>query len=93
MSTITFGSNNPSLKNAIVGQVQPDLTEIKLNEFHQDFVVVSFCVKDFQVQILDIQGSQKQLIKMISEELSEMYIQREYPDSDIYNYKFIFKKA
>ncbi|NOQ73117.1 MAG: hypothetical protein GQ574_14015 [Crocinitomix sp.] len=93
MASISFGSENPSLKNEIINKVNANLSGIELDDAHQDFVVVSFYIKDFQVHILDIQGSQKELIQMISNELSEMCIEKEYSDSDVYNYKFTFKKA
>ncbi|MFT4600423.1 MAG: hypothetical protein ACI857_000597 [Arenicella sp.] len=92
VTSITFGSGNPSLKNEIVKQIHPDLSGIELDRFHEDFVVVSFYVKDFQIHILEIQGSQDELIKMITAELADMDIKREYLDSDIYNYEFTFEK-
>jgi hypothetical protein len=93
ISSVSFGSHSPSLKIAIFEQVNPDLSDIELDEFHQDFVVVSFYIKDFQVHIIDAQGSQKQLIQLISNELAEMYIKNQYSTSDVYNYKFTFAKA
>ena len=93
IASISFGSENPSLKNEILNNVNPNLSEIQLDEFHQNFVVVSFYIKDNQIHIIDIQGSQKELIQMVTNELSEMNILNEYSDSDVYNYKFTFKKG
>jgi hypothetical protein len=93
VSSISFGAVNPSLKNEIVEKVSPDLSTVELDEFHQDFVVVSFPIKDFQIYILDIQGSQEELIQIFQRELSDMFIKREYSEADVFYYKFIFKKA
>ncbi|MFT5668098.1 MAG: hypothetical protein ACI9DK_002298 [Vicingaceae bacterium] len=92
-TSISFAGVKPSLRNEIVEKVNIDLSEIELDEFHQDFVVVSFHIKDSQIFITEIQGSQEQLIKSIQKELSEMDIQKEYSESDVFNYKFTFKKA
>ncbi|NOQ73111.1 MAG: hypothetical protein GQ574_13985 [Crocinitomix sp.] len=93
IASISFGSVNPSLKNEIVNNVNPNLSEIQLDEYHQDFVVVSFYVEDCQIHIIDIQGSQQELIDLISNELLEMYIQKEHSALDVFNYKFTFEKA
>ena len=93
VASTSFGATNPSLKNEIVENVNPDISKVKLNEPHQDFVVVSFSIKDFQINIIDIQGSQEELIQLITRELRDMFILREYSDTDVYNYKFTFKKA
>ncbi|MFT4600420.1 MAG: hypothetical protein ACI857_000594 [Arenicella sp.] len=93
IASISFGSVNPSLKSEIMGKVTANLNGIELDDAHQDFVVVSFYIKDSQVHIIDMQGSQEELIELISIELSEIYIQKEYSELDVFNYKFTFKKA
>ena len=93
IATTSFAATDPSLKNEIVEKVNLDLSEVELDESHQDFVVVSFSIKDFQINIIDIQGTQEELIQLITSELRDMFILREYSDTDVYNYKFTFKKA
>ena len=93
MASISFAAGNPSLKNEIVNKMNPNLSEIELDEFHQDFVVVSFSIKDGKIHVLDMQGSKEELIQAVLNELSEMHILKAYSDSDIYNYKFTFKKG
>ena len=90
MASISFAAGNPTLKKEIVNKMNPNLSEIQLDEYHQNFVVVSFYVKNGQIYILDVQGSQEVLIQEVLIELSEMDIQNEYSDSDVYNYKFTF---
>ena len=92
-ASISFAAVNPSLKSEIVNKVSPDLSTVELNEAHQDFVVVSFSIKDHQINIIDIQGSQEELIQIIKKELSDMFITKEYSDTDVFNYKFTFKQA
>ena len=93
VASISFAGENPSLKSKIVENVSLDLSTVELDETYQDFVVVSFSIKDFQIKIIEIQGSQEILIQMITSELLAMYIQKDYSETDVYNYKFTFKKA
>ena len=93
ITTVTFGSEKPSLNRQIEREVKPDLSEVELNEFYQDFVVVRFYIKDSKIQLIGIQGSKEQLIQLISKELTDMFIQEVHPQTDVYNYKFIFKSA
>jgi hypothetical protein len=92
-ASVSFGAVNPSLKSEILENVSPDLSTVELDELHQDFVVVKFSIKDFQIKIIEIQGSQESLIQLIIHELSEIFVQREYSETDVYNYKFVFKKS
>ena len=93
VASISLAGENPYLKNKITENVSVDLSTVDLDEFHQDFVVVSFSIKDFQIKIIEIQGSQEVLIQMITSELLAMYIQKVYSETDVFNYKFTFKKA
>lgn len=88
----SFAGTNPSLKNEIIEKIHPDLTEFDFDEYHENFVVVSFTITDFQIQILEIQGSNPQLINMITNELVNLNMEKVYTEGDIYNYKFIFTK-
>ena len=90
---LSFTAKNSSLKSEIMNKVSPDLSKVELDQFHQDFVVVSFSIKDNQIKIIEIQGSQEKLIRLIRNELREMSIQSDYSDTDILNYRFTFKKA
>ena len=91
-ATTSFGAKNPSLSE-IVENATLDLSKIELNEYHQDFVIVSFSIKDHQISIIDILGSQEELIQLITSELRDLHIEREYSDTDVFYYKFIFKKV
>ncbi len=93
VTSISFAAVKPSLRKEIVEKVNIDLSDIELDEFHEDFVVVSFQIKDSQILITEIQGSQEQLIESVQKELTQMCIQKEYSNTDIYNYKFTFKKV
>ena len=92
-ATASFGAKNPSLNGEIVANVNPDLSMIELDESHQDFVIVSFSIKDSQISIVDILGSQEELIQLIISELRDMHIEGTYSDTAVFNCKFIFKKA
>jgi hypothetical protein len=92
MSTVSFGTSSPTVRTAIIERVNLDLSGIELNKVHQDFVVVSFCIKDSQIQVIDSQGTQKELIDLILVELSEIDINTVYSDRNVYNYKFVFRK-
>lgn len=92
LASAGLAGTNPSLKNEIIEKVHPDLSEFNFDVHHENFVVVSFKIIDFQIEILDIQGSDPHLINMITLELSRLNIDKEYSEGDIYNYKFIFTK-
>ena len=92
LSHLSFSSNNPSLKHEIEASIQPDLSQFEFDMYHENFVVVQFEIKNYQIEILEIQGSSEALIEMVTEELNQINIGETYTEGDIYNYKFIFKK-
>ena len=90
--SISFGSNNPSIKNEMIEKVNPDLAGFEFEAVHENFVVVSFKVIQHHVEIIDIMGSSDVLIKALTEELINLKVDKLYPMDDIYNFKFIFIK-
>lgn len=89
---ISLGANNPSIKHEIEAKVKPNLAEFNFAADYENFVVVSFTVNDFHLEIIDIMGSNELLIKLITEELNKLNVDKIYPSDDIYNFKFIFTK-
>lgn len=92
LSQMSFSSNTPSLKHEIKKTIQPDLSQFEFDMYHENFVVVQFEIQNYQIEILEIQGSSKALIEMVTEELNQMNVGETYAEGVIYNYKFIFKK-
>lgn len=92
LSHMSFSNSNPCLKNEIETSIHPDLSQFEFDMHHENFVVVQFEIRNFQIEILEIQGSSEELIEMITEELSQVTIDDTYTDGDSYSYKFIFKK-
>lgn len=90
--SLSFAANNPSIKNEMIEKVNPDLSEFQFESEHENFVVVSFKVNNKHVEIIDIMGSNDQLISLMIEELINLKVDKIYPMDDIYNFKFIFKE-
>ncbi|UKN00458.1 hypothetical protein K6119_12020 [Paracrocinitomix mangrovi] len=92
LANISFAGLNPSLKKEITEKVQLDLSQFEFDTHHENFVVVSFSIENFQIEILEIQGTSEILINMMTLELNNLKIDRLYSQGNIYNYKFVFKK-
>jgi 2,4-dienoyl-CoA reductase-like NADH-dependent reductase (Old Yellow Enzyme family) len=88
----SFAANNPSIKSEIEEKVQPDLTEFNFSTDHENFIVVSFKVSEYHIDILEIMGSSDYLIQTMIEELINLKVDKVYPEDDIYSFKFIFLK-
>lgn len=88
----SMGANNPSLKNEITDKLILDLSEVELDEYHQDFVVVSFQVCDGHIVVQDASGTQEELVQKVENKLNQLIILETYDEEMIYRYKFTFEK-
>lgn len=89
---VSIAGNTPSIKSEMIEKVQPDLTEFEFATEHENFVVVSFKIKNKHLEILEIMGSTQELIQLMQVELTSTFIDKIYPVDDIYYFKFIFTK-
>lgn len=92
LMNISIAGNTPAIKNEITKKVHPDLTEFEFSTEHENFVVVSFKISNQHFQILEIMGSNDDLIQLMKEELRVTLLDKIYPVDDVYYFKFIFKK-
>jgi hypothetical protein len=98
VSNISFGagtptSGNPTLNEEISNKLILDLSMVELNKNHQDFVNVSFYICNDEIEIKEITGSQKQLVELVKNKLSQLKIDQTYDEGSLYRYKFTFEKV
>jgi hypothetical protein len=87
-----FAGINPDLQDEMNEKVIIDLSEIQLNPYSEDFVLVSFKIEKGEIKIQNISGSQALLKKLIVKKMVQMNIESEYDADFIYRYKFTFAK-
>jgi uncharacterized membrane protein YciS (DUF1049 family) len=92
ITSVSFGAENPALKKELTEKIILDLREIDLGENNEDFVVVSFTICEGEIEIAEITGTQKTLVQIVKNKLSQLSIQEEYTEDTIYRYKFTFEK-
>jgi hypothetical protein len=91
-SLTAFNSKNPDLKNELNEKVKIELKDIELNQNFEDFVAVSFTVKEGQIDIKEVNGSSKELKELVLTELNSLTINAQHKEGEIYSYKFTFKR-
>lgn len=89
---LTYASENPGLLKEIKRKVFLDLSEVELDKNKEEFVIVKFKITNQQIEIIDIQGSRKELTELMMKELREMVIRTDAKDATTYQYKFNFEK-
>jgi hypothetical protein len=89
----SFAASNPGLANEINEKVVIDLSDIELDQYSTDYVLVSFKIENGQIKINEIQGSQVELKKLIIKRLVQMNIESNYNADETYRYKFTFEKV
>ncbi|MDX2360989.1 MAG: hypothetical protein QNK23_09295 [Crocinitomicaceae bacterium] len=90
--SMSFAANKPKLKQEIQEKVRIDLSDIYLDEFNQDYVIVSFQIINDEIKIQEINGTSAELKERIIEELCEIKVDAEYEEGETYFFKFTFKK-
>jgi len=91
VTNISLGADNLPLKNEITDKLILDLSEVELDQNHQDFVVVSFYICDGKIEITEITGTHKQLLQKVKRKLSLLQIEEEYDEETLYRYKLTFE--
>ena len=92
VTNISFGADNPPLKNEITNKLILDLSKVELDQNQQDFVVVSFHIYNGEIEIVEITGTQKQLVQKVKSKLTQLTIEQVYDEETLYRYKFTFEK-
>lgn len=92
VTTVSFGAENPQLKNEITDKLILDLSKVELDENLNDFVVVGFHICDGEIEITEITGTHKQLVHEVKRKLSQLMIENKYDEDMLYRYKFTFEK-
>ena len=92
ISNISLGAGTPELKEEITNKLILDLSKIELDENNQDFVVVNFYIRNGEIEISEITGSQNQLIQKVKSKLCQLNIEHAYDEGKLYKYKFTFDK-
>jgi len=89
----SFSAVNPELVREIESKVFVDLSQIELDEYNQDYVMVSFKIIDHEIKIQEINSTNSELKSKIIDELYEMRIDSDYNSRETYMYKFTFEKV
>lgn len=92
VSNLSLAAGGEPLRNEITNKLILDLSQVELDENHQDFVVVSFYIRNDEIEITGISGSQKELIEKVKNKLSQLEIEQYYNERALYRYKFTFEK-
>lgn len=92
VSVNTFAGNGPKLVKEIRNKAIINLNRVKLNEKHQDFVAVKFTIKEKEIMILNINGSQEVLKERVQEKLESLTINSDYEENKKYVIKFKFEE-
>ena len=86
----SFGMNDTLLRNEIINKINIDLRDIELDQFHQDFVAVSFNIIEGKIQITEVNSSNPELQNLIELNLSLIVINSSYNESETYLFRFNF---
>lgn len=87
-----FAASTPDLESEMTEKVVIDLSDIRLDKYTEDYVLVSFKIVNGEIKINEIKGSQVELTKAIIKELVQMKIESSYDPNETYQYKFTFEK-
>jgi hypothetical protein len=98
VSNISLGAGNPAsgtptLNEEISNKLILDLSMVELDKKHQDFVLVSFYICNDEIEIIEISGSQEELVEKVKIKLSQLKIEQMYDEGALYRYKFTFEKG
>ena len=85
-------SKNPELSKEIERKVVVDLSNIELDQYSPDFVIVSFRIIANEIKILEISGTSKVLKELIVKELYDIKVESDHNENQTYHYKFNFQK-
>lgn len=88
-----FAGTVPGLDSEMEQKVVVDLSEIQLDKYVEDYVLVSFNIVDGIIKIDEISGTQVVLTKAIIKELVQMRVESKYDADVTYRYKFTFEKV
>lgn len=91
-TTATSAGEDPKLLKEIQRKVKVDLSGIKLEKSREHFVVVHFRIVDKEIEVLDVQGSKRELTDLMLQELEEMFITSNADPKKIYHFKFNFSQ-
>ncbi|MFT5778153.1 MAG: hypothetical protein ACI837_001109 [Crocinitomicaceae bacterium] len=86
-------AGGPRLVDEIKEKVILDLSDVELNQYAEDYVLVSFKIVNGKIEIKDISGTQVELKKLIVKKLVQMNIESNYNVNALYSYKFKFEKV
>ncbi len=92
ITNISMAADNPCLQKELREKLILDLSEVQLDADHQDFVVVSFHICDDKIAIVEVTGTQKQLVQKVKQKLLALCIEEGYDETQLYRYKFTFEK-
>ena len=93
ISTISFGADTHPLKNELTEKLIFDLSDVELDNNHEDFVLVNFHIFDGEIEITEITGTQIKLIQKVKKKMSLLKIDEDYEEGKLYHYKLTFKKV
>lgn len=87
----SFATKNPELVREIQSKVIVDLSRVDLDEYNPDYILVEFKIIDDEINILEINGTSKELKEMIIKELCEIEVDSNYNSNFTYRFKFTFE--
>jgi hypothetical protein len=91
LSSVAYGGNSPKLVKEIRNKAIINLNKVKLDAQKRDFVAVKFIIRNGEIEILNIKGTQEVLEDRVKEKLESMEIDSDYEENKKYVMKFKFE--
>lgn len=88
----SFAGENPKVIKEIQRKIKVDLSGIQLEKSKKHYVLVTFKIVDQEIEILNLEGSKKELTDLMIAELEEMFITSKADASKVYQFKFNFSQ-
>lgn len=88
----SFAGENPKLLKEIKRKITLDLSKIKLEQSKENFVLVQFRVKNGEIDVINVEGTEEKLTELMLCELEEMFINTKTDPHTIHQFKFTFTK-
>ncbi len=91
-ASASWAKGTPDLAQEIESKIFVDLSNIELNQYSPDYVMVSFRVMNDEIKIQEINGTSQELKDIIIKELYEIRVDSPYSEDKTYTYRFTFEK-
>lgn len=86
------GNNDPTIKAELKNKLHPDLSDHQLDPYIENYVVVYFKIRNRQIEVIDMESSDRALMTIIKNDLRSLEIKQRYTENKVYKYKLIIQK-